>query len=348
MDRAKKNVAYFLLVLTMACVTSCTNLDNRIFPKGPAPKAVTHPLPGEADECGIWADASNPSNSALICNDKSPFGALFVFDLNGKEVSRSHNMNRPVGVSIRNGIKMKNGDVIDVVGCGVRGTNEIKIFKIDPKSRELIDVTHTAGISSGFSSDTYGFCLYKRRTDGQLFCFVSTKHTADIHQFQLDDDGSGRFKGTLVRKFGVAHQRSFVEGMVADDEYGYFYASDERHAILKFYADPNVKKPPFIQAFGLADGIKGDREGLALYKQPKGKGYLIVSSQGDSTFKIYDRTGKNKFVKSIRPKGVNKTDGIAATALKIPPNYPTGVFAAHNDKNNNYGIFDWFEFSGLK
>ncbi|WP_420421110.1 phytase [Simkania sp.] len=348
MGRAQKNVTYFLLGLLTLCTASCVNLNKRIFPKGPKPKAVTHPLPGEADECGIWADTKDPSNSALICNDKSPFGALFVFDLNGKEISRSHHMNRPVGVSVRNGIKMKNGDVIDVVGCGVRGTNEIKIFKMDPKSRELIDVTHTAGISSGFRSDTYGFCLYKRQSDGQLFCFVSTKHTDNIHQFRLDDDGTGRFKGTLVRKFGVTHQRSFVEGMVADDEYGYYYAADERHAILKFQADPDVKKDPFIRAFGLADGIKGDREGLALYKKANGKGYLLVSSQGDSTFKIYERTGNNKFVKSIHAEGVTKTDGIGVTSMQIPPNYPTGVFAAHNDKNNNYAIFDWFEFSGLK
>jgi len=348
MGFTKKNLAFWLLALLAIGTASCVNLNKRIFPTGAAPKAMTPPLSGEADECAIWADRSDPSSSLLICNDKSSFGALYAFDLNGKQVSRSIRLNRPVGVSIRNDIRMKNGEVMDVVGCGVRGTNEIKIFKIDPETRELIDVTHHGGIPSGFSDKTYGFCLYKRKSDGQLFAFVSSKHTANIHQIQLEDDGLGKFKGTLVRKFGINHQRSYVEGMVADDEYGYYYAADERHAILKFHADPAVKKDPFIRAFGLADGIKGDREGLALYKKSNGKGYLIVSSQGDSSFKIYERTGNNKFVKSIHAEGVTKTDGIGVTALKIPPLYPTGVFAAHNDSNNNYVIFDWYEFSRLQ
>ena len=97
----------------------------------------------------------------VIGSDKSPLGALYVYDLSGNLVSKSTHMNRPVGVSVRYGIKIGQEEV-DVVGCGVGGTNEMKLFKIDPKTKKLFDMTSKLGIASGFQDNTYGFCLYKR------------------------------------------------------------------------------------------------------------------------------------------------------------------------------------------
>lgn len=347
MDRKKKIIILFICLLPFL-IGSCQRIRFHTIREGVArSKAETRSMPGKADEVAIWAYRKDPQNSVIICNDKAPLGALYVYDLHGKMVSRSERLNCPVGVSVRYDIQL-GGETIDVVACGIRSTNEMKIFKIDPETRKLIDITTHEGIPSGFEDKTYGLCLYKRPSDGKLFAFLSRKETDNIHQIRLDEDGNGKFKGTLVRKFGKGDQKSYVEGMVADDEYGYFYCSDERNAILKYYADPNVQKQPFIQAFGVEDGIRGDREGLAIYRQSNRKGYLIVSSQGDSTFKIYKREGKNKFVKSIALHDVKESDGIATTALPIPPYYPTGVFCAHNNTANNYVLFDWYECTRLK
>lgn len=337
----------FLILLLSLALTSCGGFSKHRIREGARPKAETRPMAGQADECGIWTDKNDPQRTVVIANDKSALGALYVYDLEGNLIAKSGHMNRPVGVSVRYDIELA-GEKIDVIGCGIRTTNQVKLFKIDPETRQLTDITTEQGISSGFPDKTYGFCLYKRLSDGKLFAFVSRKETDDIHQIEFHDDGTGKFAGTIVRKFGKRNQRSFVEGMVADDEYGYFYCCDEQYAILKYYADPSIKRDPFIRSFGLGDGIRGDREGLGIYRQPKGRGYLIVSSQGDSTFKIYDRAGNNKFIKSAHLRGVTKTDGIGVTALSIPPKYPTGLFAAHNDSENNYLFFDWYEFSHLK
>ncbi|MCB1080847.1 MAG: phytase [Chlamydiia bacterium] len=347
MDRKKTSLIPFWILLLSLFFVGCADFRHRATREGARSRAKTRSLPGKADEVAIWADRDNPINSVLICNDKAPMGALYVFDMSGKQVSRSERLNRPVGVSVRYDVNL-GGEVIDVVACGIRSTNEMKIFKMDKETRKLIDITTLGGISSGFPDRTYGICLYKRLSDGQLFAFLSRKETDNIHQIMLEDDGTGKFKGTIVRKFGKKDQKSFVEGMVADDEWGYFYCSDERHAILKYFADPSVGKDPFIQMFGVQDNIRGDREGLSIYRKPNRKGYIVVSSQGDSTFKVYNREGKNKFIKSFALHDVWRSDGIASTALPIPPHYPTGVFAAHNDGDNNYAIFDWFTCTGLK
>ena len=99
---------------------------------------------------------------------------------------------------------------------------------------------------------------------------MSRKKRDHIHQIEFYEDAEGKCAGRIVRKFG----KSDHEGMVADDEYGYDDCSDERHAILKYYADSNIKQGPFIRAVGQKDGIQGDREGLGLYIKPKGAGYL--------------------------------------------------------------------------
>lgn len=344
----KKKTLIALVLITALTFQGCKTAVKRSHGAGIRPKAATATLKGKADECGIWADQKNPKNSVLIGNDKSSSGALYVWNVDGEQIFQTPPIDQPVGVSIRYDVALGKNQKVDVVACGVRSTNEIKIFQIDKKTRHLIDLTTEGGISSGFPDKTYGLCLYKRSSDGQLFAFVSRKETDNIHQIQIDPDGKGKFKGTLIRKFGKKNQRTFVEGMVADDEHGYLYCSDERFAILKFSANPKIKKDPYIKKFGVADNIRGDREGLGLYRKKGGRGYLVVSSQGDSSFKIYNREGKNKFIKSINLPGVTKTDGIGITALKIPPKYPNGIFAAHNDKDNNYVLFDWYEFSRLK
>lgn len=336
-----------LILPLLLLFVSCGKIHENPLKEGARPAFETENVPGGADEVGIWVDRHDPTRSVVIGNDKSHMGALYVYDLRGKFVHRSPYMNEPVGVSIRYDIPL-NGEEVDVVACGLRSSNQVKLFKIDRETRELTDITTEGGIPTGFEGDTYGLCLYKRASDGKLFAFASRKERDHLHQILLEDDGRGKIKGTVVRQFGSKEIKSYVEGMVADDEYGYLYASDEQSAILKFYADPDVKKGPLIQKFGVADGIRGDREGLALYKKGKGQGYLIVSSQGDSTFKIYDRAGKNKFIKSARIHGVYKTDGIAAASQSIPPYYPTGLFVAHNDKENNFVLIDWYTLTRLK
>ena len=337
-----------IVILVLFTLVGCGRIHEHSLREGARSRVHTESVPGKADEVGIWVDRHDPIRSVIIGNDKAPMGALYVYDLRGNFVHRSPYLNEPVGVSVRYDIPLSNGKTVDIVACGLRSTNQVKVFSIDPQTRELSDITTEEGILTGFERDTYGLCLYKRLKDGKLFAFVSRKETDNIHQILLQDDGKGKIKGTLIREFGLKDQKSFVEGMIADDEYGYLYCSDERNAILKYHADPTINRDPFIQAFGVADGIRGDREGLALYKMSKGQGYLVVSSQGDSTFKIYQRAGKNKFVKTAALHGVWKTDGIAITSQSIPPYYPTGVFVAHNDKENNFALFDWYSFSRLK
>jgi 3-phytase len=330
------------LFLLLFVLLGCSKVDKTSFYR-----IETSPVPGNADECAIWVNPNDSSLSTVIGNDKKEDGALYVWDMKGKLLFQTEKLNKPVGVDLRYGMNLSEKHV-DIVVCGLRSTNELKVFKIDPDLRKLIDITSLNRIFTGFPDSTYGISLYKRPKDGKIFAFVSCKKTENIHQIELFDDTQGGVGGKLVRSFGKEDQKSFVEGMCADDVRGFFYCSDETHAILKYRADPDENNNNLVGKFALKDGIKGDREGLALYKKEDGTGYLVVSSQGNSTFKIYQREGNNLFLKTVKIKNVKKPDGIEITSLPILPDFPTGLFVCHNDKYTNFALIDWTEFSGLR
>ena len=97
--------------------------------------------------------------------------------------------------------------------------------------------------------------------------------------------------------------------------------------------------------------LVADVEGLTIAYGSDGKGYLIASSQGNSTFAIYRREGDNTYVKSFRivagnaVDNVTETDGIHVTTANLGPQFPNGVFIAQDgadDKGKqNFKLVPW-------
>ena len=97
---------------------------------------------------------------------------------------------------------------------------------------------------------------------------------------------------------------------------------------------------------------------MRLYAAAGGKGYLIVSSQGNNTFKVYDRQGDHAFVCTIDPKAgaiddVNDTDGITVTNMPTSAKYAKGMFIVQDGtgpggKNQNFKMYRWEDIAGDK
>jgi 3-phytase len=144
---------------------------------------------------------------------------------------------------------------------------------------------------------------------------------------------------TLVRviddvPMGVA------EGFVADDALDLVYFTEESRGIHKYHADPAHSVPTRIGFFGDADGAVPDLEGLALYARDDGSGFLVLSSQGNSTFLLYDRQGSNAYRATFRAPEARGTDGLDVTAAAVP-GYPLGFALLHDDPGVRYCLFDW-------
>ncbi|WP_436524840.1 phytase [Actinoplanes sp. HUAS TT8] len=170
-----------------------------------------------------------------------------------------------------------------------------------------------------------------------------------------------------------------VEGMVVDAEAGVLYAAQEDVALWRinlaggtFSSIPRIVErtkeygvPASWNATteecdldtagdpGLGGRIAADAEGATIYSSGKRDGYLIVSSQGDSKFYVYDRrTNKpvTLFTVTDGPKidGVQHSDGAAVTSVALP-GYPKGLLVLHDGENTpnndrtstNFKFIDW-------
>ena len=128
----------------------------------------------------------------------------------------------------------------------------------------------------------------------------------------------GRVAFGLYRQGGSAlADRTQPEGCVADDEAGVLYVGEENHGVWTLSADP--RQPAELVPFAkVADGsLRADVEGMALYRAPgEARTHLVVSSQGDSSFAVYDVTngahrGSFRVGGHDRIDAVSDTDGIA-------------------------------------
>ncbi|WP_198940369.1 phytase [Micromonospora sp. CB01531] len=102
--------------------------------------------------------------------------------------------------------------------------------------------------------------------------------------------------------------------------------------------DPNAK------GYG-GNLLTADAEGVDIYYGPGSTGYVLVSSQGDDTFAVYERQGVNGALGSFRVKGVggaddiNGSDGLAVTNRPVG-NYRQGLFVTHDEPETGPDVDD--------
>ena len=76
--------------------------------------------------------------------------------------------------------------------------------------------------------------------------------------------------------------------------------------------------------------LVADLEGLTLYYAENGTGYLIVSSQGNSTLHVFAREGNNRYIGGFQVQGVEETDGLDVINVPLGRQFPSGLLVVHN------------------
>jgi 3-phytase len=285
-----------------------------------------------ADDPAIWIHPEDPALSTIIGTNKQ--AGIAVYDLSGKEIQfiKAGQINN---ADIRRGFKLGSEDVALVTGSN-RTNNTIVGYKVNPKTRLLEDVMARKVTSS---LQVYGSCMYRSPKTAKTYYFVTSK-AGNVEQWELFDNGSGKVDAKKVRGFKVG---GVVEGCVADDELGHLYISEETIGLWKYNAEPDADTSRKLVDKVAGGNLVADVEGVTIAYGPSGTGHLIVSSQGNHTFVVYKREGDNEYVKTFRVSpgegidGSEETDGIDVFVGNLGPQFPYGVFVAHdgyNDKGN--------------
>ncbi|HEV7863888.1 MAG TPA: phytase [Acidimicrobiia bacterium] len=296
------------------------------------PVAETVPVVSDgdaADDIAVWVNPADPAASLVIGTDKR--GALESYDLKGQRVQRlpRGNVNN---VDVRTGFPL-GGQTVALVGTGGRA---MSFFRIDPATRQLHEVGARAFPSRWVE---VGFCLYHSAVSGRFYAFA-TEPDGDVNQWELFDQG-GLVDARLVRSWPLG---SAAEGCVADDETGRLFVSEERSGIWLYNAEPDGSPLARTQIDKVGGGhLAADVEGLALLTQPGRRGFLLASSQGDSTFAIYRRgrdhawVGQREVVDGDIADGCSGTDGIEVVAANLGPDFPAGIFICQDGRNTAPG-----------
>ncbi len=318
-------------------------------------------LSGDADDPAVWVHPTDPSRSLIFGVDK--VDGLWVWDFEGNEITHIDAWGKPGNVDVRYGLEL-GGKKVDIVAMNLRkvkylDASKLAVFAINPDYTSGDDVLITLADGQTEGNDiqrgTYGFGLYKNPDTGLIYAFESAS-TGPISQYLIEDDGTGKgIVATHVRDLEYAGDT--CEGMVSDDDLGFFYVGEEDKAVHKYYADPSMPSAA-INSFALAeDGYSRDREGISLFNYPDGTGYFIVVDQGDasnqiaSILRIYERQGDNKFVKTVAildmdGKPMWDQDGVDSLYTTALPGFPNGILIGHDGANSTYTIYDWKEIAG--
>jgi 3-phytase len=282
-----------------------------------------------ADDSAIWLNVTDPSQSVVIGDNKDQSGGLGVFDLSGRMIQ--FRQDGKIGnVDLRNDFPFGEHQTV-IVGANNRSDDTIVLYKLNPETRQIEPIPGNRPTVK----PNYGFCFYHSQTAGKLYAFVTQEDDGLMEQYELVANGSN-IDTAKVRDINVGGQS---EGCVADDELGYLYVGEEDKGIWKYGAEPTGgSSRTAVDSVG-AGRLTADVEGLTLAYGRNGTGYLFASSQGDSTFSVYQREGNNEFVKSFEIgagngiDGVSGTDGIDVVNANLGPSFPKGIFVAHDEAN---------------
>ncbi|MER6011876.1 phytase [Streptomyces bluensis] len=221
----------------------------------------------------------------------------------------------------------------------------------------------------------YGLASWKDRKTGRIYAVVTQELNNQVALLELTKEANGTYGYRKIRTISFPStftlpngttwtpceepgEQPYLEGMRVDAANGMLYAGQEDVGLWRIRADL-TGEPTLIDkvrdygvpatwdadteecvpgedpGFG-GDHLTADVEGITLIDRPGGGGYVVVSSQGDSTFAMYDRDPAkgNAYVKSFRVvarqgegavDGAEGTDSLEIVNQSFGSAYPQGL-----------------------
>ena len=337
--------------LVLLCVLGCAGAGRVTVPSNAVAvtaAAETSPVESRddaADDPAVWIARDDPAASRILGTDKE--AGLGVYALDGRllQFLSLGNLNN---VDLRRDVEL--GSVRrDVAAASNRSDGTIVVFAIDASG----EVAVLGAFASGWA-EPYGLCM-ARGPDGAPIVFAN-EQTGAVRKWTLalDDD---EVVATLL---GELHLASQPEGCVFDEEVSALYVGEEARGLWRVdWPGDAPGSMRLVDEVGSGTGLTADVEGVALYREPEGGGYLIVSSQGSHSYMVYERAGDNRFVGELAIvddpvtgiDGAAETDGIDASSANLGPAFPQGVLVVQDgfnapERRQNFKLVDWRVIAG--
>jgi len=217
------------------------------------------------------------------------------------------------------------GQRVDLALATQRDEQAMELYTIDAGG----ELAEAARLPTGLG-DIYGTCLY-RTPEGGLDAFVNDKDGRYEH-WQITRSG-GKYGARLARQFRVATQ---PEGCVADDRSGLLFVGEEDKAL--WVTSAKADQPAKLEmVMPVGEWLHDDIEGMGIYHGDK-RSYLVVSSQGNSSYVVFDAAPPFKVRGAFRVgmdpvagiDGASETDGLEVSSANFGGPYTRGMLVVHD------------------
>ena len=291
-----------------------------------------------ADDPAIWIHPQDPARSLILGTDKH--AGLSVYDLQGNLVQFLER-GRLNNVDVRSDLQSGN-DRVSLAVATNRSIHALDIFGISANG----DVSLQLSVALTLE-DPYGVCM-QRTSDGTAVAFVNSTN-GDYQQWILNP--SGRLDPQLAGTFSLQTQ---PEGCAVDDLTALLYMGEEDLGVWQMPADASAASQRVLVDTVGQGHLAADVEGMDVYRTTD-SAYLLVSSQGDHSYALYDLNNSNRFSGSVRitdnpdngVDGTEETDGLAVTPVAVDDRLPEGLVIIQDgynrmpDARQNFKLVSW-------
>lgn len=334
-------------LLLLGCDTGSSHTGEMFATVEVASSGETDPMgrdgSDEADDPAVWA-APQGATALLAGQQVQGFIAatgktsgLYIYALDGRQLQFLPE-NRLNNVDLRE-VELSRRYVI--LGASDRGRNGIALYIFDPLSRSPANaVRHLGFIESDFR-EPYGFCM--GTAHGHLKAvLIGNSGRVTIYRIQV---GTAGISSAEVARFDIGGKS---EGCVVDEAGRALYLGEERRGLWKYPLE-DITTRELVQPVG-SGVLKADVEGVAILRDGDRR-YLLVSSQGDSSFVVWRIDGPRPVYSGrflVRRSGtidhVTGTDGVAARGGPVGP-FEAGLVVVQDHQNDggtqNFKMVDW-------
>lgn len=302
-----------------------------------------------ADDPAIWVNENDIGLSRVIGTDKN-FG-VEVYSLAGERL-QSLPAGRTNNIDLRRIDSSAHWSAL--AAASNRTNNTISLFLID-KQGDLFWLQDSE-IATGLT-EPYGLCMFENAAGLQVFVNdTDGRYQQWLLELTLDAQ-QPVVSGRLLREFVVPSQ---PEGCVADDEHQRLFIGVENEGIR--WISAHHRAPARLSPIADIDGeiLVADVEGMSLYNVGS-RGFLIVSSQGNNSYAIYNRLPPFDYRGSVFVRkdsmvgidGTSDTDGLDVSSLIRTEEYPQGLLVVQDGSNTgpaepqNFKLISWRKISSL-
>ncbi|MBB6520143.1 phytase [Pseudoteredinibacter isoporae] len=276
-----------------------------------------------ADDPAIWFNAAAPEQSLILGTNKT--AGLHSYQLNGEQ-RQFIGSGRLNNVDIAYQVPLSN-DNSDIAAASLRDNNSIAMFHISSDG-----TVSEAGQIATSMSEIYGLCMFQ---SGEKAYVLANDKSGLYQQYEISGSTS-TMSGTLRREFSLPGQ---PEGCTVDEKQELLFMGEEDAGIwvVNSRAD-SQDTPKLIHKIG--DALHDDVEGMAIY-QGEQNDYLIVSSQGNNSYAVFDTTAPYQYRGSFRITmnaargidGTSETDGLDVSSANFGGVFTEGMLVVQDGHN---------------